>query len=248
MHGSNIGIRLTYWLMWLNPAIAINELILGQRQPKQLYICRGCVLPLVERSFVHCPACGIFHSGRVWSYKNALGNWLGLICPACGAPIPCLWSLASLVLLTLTGPIWWLPVKHQRAKWIEQQHRRIAKTQTVSVNQTSISPQPIDYRRMGWIWAIFMDVTFALVAVFTATSIEHIGLAGLFTVFLKALLGGLLVWLPAGWLFGVWTGHYLEKRGDQSLHLAIDSTGTIIPTPITEQTAGEGELPGLPPK
>ena len=111
------GSNFTWWklphpilLHWiLNPGLAFNEVILGQRLPKVQLICKDCEGAMVERAYVPCPSCHSMHWGRLWARKRAFGNWRGIACPACEKPIPCLWNIFSLVLLAITSPIWALP-------------------------------------------------------------------------------------------------------------------------------------------
>jgi hypothetical protein len=98
---------ILHWI--LNPGLVFNEIILGQRLPKVQLICKDCECALLDRVYIPCPSCHSMHWGRLWSGKRGFGNWRGIACPACGAPIPCVWNLFSLLLLALTSPIWVLP-------------------------------------------------------------------------------------------------------------------------------------------
>jgi len=95
---------ILHWI--LNPALAFNEIVLGQRLPKTQLICKSCDGPLLERSYVPCPSCGAMHLGRLHSGKQAFGNWRGIACPACKEEIPCIWNIFSLLILLLTSPFW----------------------------------------------------------------------------------------------------------------------------------------------
>jgi hypothetical protein len=121
----------------LNPALAFNELALGQREPRVTLVCRQCadhpaqaaphrsesalqrasggksppIRPQRVRRYVPCPHCDAMHPASLWLAKNAFGNWLGLVCPACLRRIPCRWNVASLVLLLLTFPLWYVPYR-----------------------------------------------------------------------------------------------------------------------------------------
>jgi len=114
-HRSNFRpYRLPYWpiIHWiLNPWIAINEIILGQRIPKRMLICESCKLPYIERQYIPCPHCNTLNDARIWScrFKYMFGNWLGLVCPACGEHIPCLWNITSLIIIGITSPLWYFP-------------------------------------------------------------------------------------------------------------------------------------------
>ena len=103
---------LLHWV--INPGLAFNELILGQRIPREMLECRTCDLPRMERTFVRCPSCHTVHDSRVWRGRYGFGNWLGYVCPSCGERIPCLWNFTSLAILTLTAPLWYFPVRYYR--------------------------------------------------------------------------------------------------------------------------------------
>lgn len=117
------------WMMlhWIiNPGLAINELILGQRTPKIYLEDITTDKPSFERSFVPCPHCETIHDARVWSSKNgtAFQNWFGLYCPSCGNTIPCLTNVLSFAILAITFPIWGWFRKSLKAKWLEKQPER----------------------------------------------------------------------------------------------------------------------------
>ena len=99
------------WMMlhWiLNPGLAINELILGQRIPKISLEDKTIDKPRIERSLVPCPHCDTLHDTRTWSIQNgtAFNNWFGLYCKNCGNIIPCLTNVFSFLILALTFPFW----------------------------------------------------------------------------------------------------------------------------------------------
>ncbi|MGK0413746.1 MAG: hypothetical protein ACJA1B_001954, partial [Polaribacter sp.] len=95
------------WMMlhWiLNPGLAINELILGQRIPKISLEDKISDKPRMERSFIPCPHCKTLHDGITWSTQNrtAFKNWFGLYCTNCEKIIPCLMNAFSFILLAIT--------------------------------------------------------------------------------------------------------------------------------------------------
>ncbi len=114
---------LLHWI--LNPGLAFNELVLGQRIPRGTYVCKSCERPYAERNYVTCPSCGGIHPAMLWARRNGFGHWFGYVCPSCAGVIPCLWNLTSLAILTLTFPIWWLPARYIRPRWLAFERRRI---------------------------------------------------------------------------------------------------------------------------
>jgi hypothetical protein len=103
---------LLHWV--LNPGLVANELVLGQRIPRQFVYCLSCALPRNQRSFFLCPGCNTLHDARIWQGKQGFWNWLGLVCPSCGERIPCLWNVFSLAILAVTTPVWFFPVRSYR--------------------------------------------------------------------------------------------------------------------------------------
>jgi uncharacterized protein (TIGR02996 family) len=77
---------LLHWR--LNPALAVNELLFGQRVliPAVLLVCPTCRHPW-SRSPVRCSACRRVHPGTTWE-DGAFGQWTGFTCPDCQASIP----------------------------------------------------------------------------------------------------------------------------------------------------------------
>jgi hypothetical protein len=83
-------------LFWLvNPGLAINELLLGQRIPKDMVACRSCHNYWARRTFVHCPWCGTYSEFAIWSGGHGFGHWLGIVCPECGQRVPTLDNLIT---------------------------------------------------------------------------------------------------------------------------------------------------------
>lgn len=98
---------MLHWV--LNPGLAFNEIILGQRLPKTQLICQDCDGPMLDRAYVPCPSCKTMHLGRLAAGKRGFGNWRGIGCPSCNEPIPCIWNVFSLLILLLTFPLWAFP-------------------------------------------------------------------------------------------------------------------------------------------
>lgn len=77
---------LLHWI--LNPGLAINQILLGQRVPKILLIDKTSDALLMNRQYVPCPSCGAIHNGMLWGRGNAFGHWIGYICPNCEQKFP----------------------------------------------------------------------------------------------------------------------------------------------------------------
>ena len=180
---------LLHWI--LNPGIALNEIILGQRIPKLMLIEKS--KEKYPRSIVPCPHCGGMHDGLLWSGRNGFGHWLGYICPTCNAIIPCLWNLTSIVILILTFPIWLLILAVWKTKWLEYEKARIEKKLEKGITKRKQTSWLI-VGVFGWgtiMWVFVGIVPQLIIAHFKGSAFDW-----------AAVLIQLPIWLGAGLLFG----------------------------------------------
>lgn len=242
LKSSNLGIRLLYWHMLLNPGIAFNELVCGQRSPENMYVCKSCTTPFVDRTYAHCPDCESFHAGRIWSYSNAFGHWLGLVCPTCGSVIPCMWNFTSRVLLALTAPIWWFPVKQMRAQILQGQHKRIMQTKDNYLDKEAQAPKKVSYMLMGVFFGGFMGLFFAIAQPAVSLIVrDQFSLEVLLSHLLLTLPLALLVSMPGGLIFGLTMKLVLDRKGDRNLHLAFHENGAPASLEDSQDRPKSGE-------
>jgi hypothetical protein len=138
---------IIHWM--LNPGLAVNELFFGQRIPRTVFLCRNSGSWLKPDSqFIECPKCKRFHSAMIWR-QCGFGNWLGLVCPDCGASIPSVLNLTSFLILAILSPVLlplslWLrtPYRH----WAQ---RRIAKSRLYVQSQSGTQQNPATKRPVG---------------------------------------------------------------------------------------------------
>ena len=175
---------LIHWI--LNPGLVFNELILGQRVPKITLIDKTSDAPLMERQYIPCPHCNTIHSGLLWAKQGAFKNWFGLFCPNCEKVIPCIWNLTSLVLLTVTFPIWGWFRHPLESKW-----RKFKKAEYIKNKDL----EPITAKNTSWLKA---GITFGTL-MFCFNSLPKI-ISG--DVTSKYLITQVLIWLVAGLVFG----------------------------------------------
>lgn len=196
------------WMMihWIiNPGLAINELILGQRVPKVTLEDKESNRPRIERSYVPCPHCETIHDSRVWSPQNKTGfkNWYGLYCPTCGDVIPCLRNVFSWIILMITFPIWGWFRKSLKAQWLKKQPARF--------NNIDVHNLPNPYEGLGWLkqglsFGSFMYVAMTIVIPYLSKE----------EITSKDLLIGIPVWLIAGLCFGFTMKLVTNKKGSQA--------------------------------
>ena len=114
-----------HWI--LNPGLAFNEVVLGQRLPSRSYVCRDCKKDLPDRNWVICPHCAGVSTARLWMGNHALGHWLGVVCPHCGMRMPSLWNATSAVLVICLSPMWVLPYFLFKDRYLAWEAKRAAK-------------------------------------------------------------------------------------------------------------------------
>jgi len=176
---------LLHWV--LNPGIAFNELVLGQRIPKLMLIDKTSDAPLVERQYVPCPQCHALNDARLWSKGNAFGHWFGYVCPACDAQIPCLWNFTSLIILALTFPIWIGFRQSAEKRWLTKEKARLPDRASDEIPEA----KQISWLKMGLGFGVMM---------FSVMTLPK--------VFLHQLSADLIalqtaIWLVTGVLFGL---------------------------------------------
>jgi len=191
------------WMMlhWiLNPGLAVNELILGQRVPKVSLEDLTTDKPRIERGLIPCFQCGTLHDARIWSTHNgtAFKNWFGLYCKNCGNIIPCLTNGLSFIVLALTFPIWGWFRKTWKAKWLAKQPMRYENVAIQTV------PNPFDKKswiKTGLSWGAFM---------FLFMSVGFPYFEGQEITWKKLLLG-VVIWTIGGLGFGYSMKVFMNK-------------------------------------
>ena len=98
----NVG--YVFWL--LNPILSINELVLGQRIPKETLVELDVERTSPPKEYVECKACGQLTDLDLWPRAGVkFRNWFGLACPTCGSKLPTCLNLWSRLLLLAFFPI-----------------------------------------------------------------------------------------------------------------------------------------------
>ena len=194
---------ILHWL--LNPGVAFNETVLGQRVPKTCLVCKDCEEAVVERNYIPCPSCRTMHPGRLHSGKAAFMNWRGVSCPSCGEAIPCLWNLFSLLVLVVTFPIWSLPYfLHFRKKPLNPLYLMVdgkAPTPKALMKKT--------WTYMGAAFATLMFIFFSLIPLLTGDRGGDV-----WAPLISGLTGGIVAGSMFG--FGMWFIVGRRKKGKAS--------------------------------
>lgn len=191
---------MLHWI--LNPGLAVNELLFGQRTPKISLLDKTLEKPRFERTFFPCPHCETLHDSRTWSTQTgtAFQNWFGLYCPACGGIIPCLWNLTSLVLLAVTAPLWYWFRDSLREKWLRRQPQRFAGLDPEAVKHEYGDKEWI---KTGLVWGGFM---------FVAVTFFFPMIGGM-PIIWSRVQTALPIWLLGGLLFGYTMKWFLNQKG-----------------------------------
>ncbi len=190
---------MLHWI--LNPVLAINELILGQRIPKIRLEDKTIDKSRFEKTFIPCPHCETFHDGRTWSIENgtAFKNWFGLYCKNCGNIIPCLTNWLSFLILIITFPVWGWFRKSLKAKWLEKQPKRYENIDIESV-QNPFSKK--NWIKTGLIWGMFMFLIISIGSpYFSGQEITW-----------KTLLSGFVTWIIGGLVFAYIMKLFMKRK------------------------------------
>jgi len=225
LHSGGAWMRLGYWHMILNPGLAFNELILGQRTPKELYACMSCEMGEMHRSYVYCPGCFSFQPAAFWSGRAAFGNWLGIVCPQCGTSIPCLWNLTSLFILAVTLPLWWYPVGLTRTRLLRARQTQMEK------RLFTVAPEkkPFNALLAGALWGLLMDLFFsAYLLAIGSYYYPGMSLLTLSGIYLGIAAKSLPIWALGGLFFGLTMKFLMDKKGDKRLRLTFTRDGMLV--------------------
>ena len=191
---------ILHWI--INPGLVINDLFLGQTIPKVMLIEREGKKPFYQRSHVPCPHCGTLHSGLKWSSPNktAFKNWFGYYCDNCKKIIPVQRNLTSLIVLTVTFPIWCWFRKSLRQNWLTKQPDRY-KNLNLEIPEKKNSTK--NWLKSGLIWGLFM---------FVSLSIVYPLIKGV-EITQKNILIGIPLWLIGGLVWGYTMKIWMNKKG-----------------------------------
>ena len=195
---------ILHWM--INPGIVINELILGQTIPKVMLIEREGDKPFFERSLVPCPHCGMLHNGLKWSSQNktAFKNWYGFYCDNCGEIIPPQRNLTSLLILTITFPIWGWFRKSLKENWLKKQPERY---KNLNLECTEKKNTTKKWLKFGLLWGLFMFV-FSIIVNPLISNVQ---------ITQKMILLNILIWSIGGLGFGYIMKIWMNRKGKKPI-------------------------------
>ena len=191
---------ILFWLLF--PPLIINELIFGQRQPKVSLVDKMSDKPWVERIYFPCPHCETLHDSRLWAKWGAFGHWFGLVCPSCHQIIPCLWNIFSLAILAMTYPLWYFPAKSLRQRRLEKEKERLAN----ALQRPLIQAESINWLLRGTVFfggIMYMIFDF-IPQVWDVLHGEEWDLT--------MTLVNLLLWVIMGFVWGLWTRWWMNRK------------------------------------
>ena len=194
---------ILHWI--INPGLVINELILGQTIPKVMLIEREGDKPFFERSLVPCPHCGTLHNGLKWSFQNktAFKNWYGFYCDNCGKIIPPQRNLTSLLILTITFPLWGWFRKTLKENWLKKQPERY---KNINLELPKKKNTTKNWLKSGLFFGLFMYVMMTFI--FPLIEQESINI--------KQILISIPLWLIAGLGWGYTMKIWVNKKEKKS--------------------------------
>lgn len=186
---------MMHWI--LNPALAFNELVLGQRIPRLTLIDTQSDAPLADRTYIPCPHCQAMNPATLYS-KTGLGNYAGLVCAECGEEIPTLKNALTGLITFLTWPIW-APIKHRiGSALLARQRARLLQSADLSAPATMTRPLGL---MLGAVFGLLMGAVFIVKGMLDGGALTGVLFSG--------VLGGAIV----GLFFGVTMKLFLTVAG-----------------------------------
>ena len=189
-----------HWI--LNPGLAFNQIVLGQRIPKKMLIDKTSDKPLMERTYVPCPHCETMHDGRTWSGENnaAFKNWFGYYCPNCGEIIPCLHNGLAYLLLIITFPLWGWFKDDLKQRWLEHQANKFDGRSPKLKHYNDVSWTKIGAQWGGGMFLLFCGISLVIDP----------------SNYLYTITTNLIIWGAAGFAFGAGMKYWLGMERQSS--------------------------------
>lgn len=196
---------ILHWI--INPGLIINELILGQTIPKVMLIEREGNKPFYQRSLIPCPHCGEQHSGLKYSAQNktAIKNWFGFYCDNCKGIIPVQRNLTSIILLSITFPVWGWFRKSIKQKWLDKQPERY-KNLNLDIIEIEKKNTTKNWLKSGLYFGVFMFLS--MVIIYPLIQGKEITL--------ENIMIGIPLWVVGGLIWGLTMKWWMNKKGKEN--------------------------------
>lgn len=196
---------ILHWI--INPGLIINELILGQTIPKVMLIEREGNKPFYQRSLIPCPHCGEQHSGLKYSAQNktAIKNWFGFYCDNCKGIIPVQRNLTSIILLSITFPVWGWFRKSMKQKWLDKQPERY-KNLNLDIIEIEKKNTTKNWLKSGLYFGVFMFLS--MVIIYPLIQGKEITL--------ENIMIGVPLWVVGGLIWGLTMKWWMNKKGKEN--------------------------------
>lgn len=196
---------ILHWI--INPGLIINELILGQTIPKVMLIEREGNKPFYQRSLIPCPHCGEQHSGLKYSAQNktAIKNWFGFYCDNCKGIIPVQRNLTSIILLSITFPVWGWFRKSMKQKWLDKQPERY-KNLNLDIIEIEKKNTTKNWLKSGLYFGVFMFLS--MVIIYPLIQGKEITL--------ENIMIGIPLWVVGGLIWGLTMKWWMNKKGKEN--------------------------------
>ena len=195
---------ILHWI--INPGLVINELILGQTIPKVMLIEREGKKPFYQRSLIPCPHCGEQHSGLKYSARNktATKNWFGFYCDNCKGIIPVQRNITSIIILSITFPVWGWFKKSIKQKWLDKQPERY-KNLDLDIIEIEKNNTTRNWLKSGLYFGVFMFL--CMVIIYPLIRGKEITL--------EDIMIGMPLWIIGGLVWGLTMKWWMNKKGKE---------------------------------
>lgn len=176
------------WHWRLNPGIAFNEVILGQRMPEVSIVDKQSGEAECDSTYIPCPHCNELNSSRLYAQGNVFKNWFGLYCGHCKEQIPTVTNIFSYVLLAITFPIWiWVNICYKETL-ISQSINRTQSLRAKLDAGTLPTAKDISFIKVGVEFGVYFFVGMALFSLFVLKATFY----SLLVLFVCSILAGIL--------------------------------------------------------
>ncbi|MBF7074242.1 hypothetical protein ISG33_12620 [Glaciecola sp. MH2013] len=176
----------------LNPGLAFNELILGQRNPEVMLIDKHSDKAECDSTFVPCPHCGELNSSKLYAHDNAFKNWAGLYCGSCDKQIPTVLNLFSFLALIITFPLFICFTMFYKEKVKTASIKRTKKLREQYTNNTLPTAEDTSFTKLGFQFGLYFFGAMCVSSLFLSDSMTDFELRDMGVLAICSCFAGLL--------------------------------------------------------